>query len=77
MDSGEARTTDICCRREWGGVDQDEKCLYWVRVQSGCRDVLCRLGSGRRWMANSEGVTGRDLTQRQFVSVAETEETRS
>ena len=28
-------------------------------------------------MANSEGVTRWDLTQRQFVNVAETEETRS
>lgn len=77
MDSGEAKTTDMCCRREWGGVDQNEKHLYWVRIQSGCRDVLCMLGSGRKWMANSEGVTGRDSIQRQLMSVAETEEIRS
>lgn len=74
MDSGEAKTAEICCRRAWGGADQNGKHRYWVRIQSGCRDVLCMSGSGRKWVANSEGVTGRDSTQRQLMSVAETEE---
>lgn len=62
MGSGKAKTIDIRYRRKRGGVDWDEKCPHLVRVRNGRGSVLHTLGSSRRWMANSKGMIGRDLT---------------